>query len=425
MEVDNFVSVAEKAGVQCSAEEYQQLDEMLRSMSINADSIGLVCKGLNALAYTRSVPMLAGCWPTIPPQCHLDIERWALHGGDQKQTSSRCVALAGVLTDCDIQFSMKMLTHLFERRRQSKQLPKSAVRVFWLRQQGSPADYPFNRWSSDLLKPDIERWLATAVCEIAGQPTKGGKTTKADHEAQQALTEWLSRLKHLKAEEISCLQGIVCRRKPAPVALTTETESHDHASPPAAPASGPSHVSNAPKDQGDSAGAKLRQMANTLLKLSEATDQEEGKWRETISSALHEAEDLRRQRNALLNDIATLRHQLRDREAALSNASKERDDAVTSLTRVKDEKDRLQKEAADLRGQIENEREASGAREHALTRNAARALAEDIGHSIEHIVKSFRHWQEYHEAPEPVEHLATMVESLLSVLASKDVPLGR
>jgi uncharacterized protein YdaL len=62
--------------------------------------------------------------------------------------------------------------------------------------------------------------------------------------------------------------------------------------------------------------------------------------------------------------------------------------------------------------------------EIALTQQAAKAKAEDIGHAIEHIVKTFRYWQQHKEAPEPVVHLENMLSSLLRVLATKDVPIA-
>lgn len=59
MDVNAFVALAEKAGFHGSAKEYQQLAETFRSLSINADNIGLLCKGLNALAYSRHFPWQA------------------------------------------------------------------------------------------------------------------------------------------------------------------------------------------------------------------------------------------------------------------------------------------------------------------------------------------------------------------------------
>jgi len=112
-------------------------------------------------------------------------------------------------------------------------------------------------------------------------------------------------------------------------------------------------------------------------------------------------------------------------EAALAAVEKGQDDAADELSRVKADLERYRDEVSSLKNEIEKEREASGLREQSLVRSAALARAEEIGHSVEHIVRAFRHWQNNREAPDPIGHLSTMMDSLLRILASKDVPVGR
>jgi len=139
-------------------------------------------------------------------------------------------------------------------------------------------------------------------------------------------------------------------------------------------------------------------------------------------SADREIEELQQRYDALRNETTVLRGQLRDCEAMLASAQRERAQTAEALVQTRSEN---AQETADLRKQLERDREESGARERALTRHVERNLLGDVGCSIEHIVKSFRHWQAHRDAPEPEVHLSAMLESLLNRLSSKGVPLER